>query len=69
MWDYFGLQGRYNISLEEYAMQKKKLDRKGISIGRNQILNDFGMIPKDFDSPTAVSSKIAEIDDMFDLGK
>ena len=65
-------QGLYNLTLEEYAFVDKGPgspyeDRKKISMGRNQMLADFGVRVQDFDDPVVVNGKINEIDLTFDL--
>ena len=70
--DYSQLGNKYGgKSLEEYAM----LDKSGLyqdrihqgTLGRNQMLWDFGLNPEYFENSTAVRAKIEEIDSTFDL--
>ena len=59
------------ISLETYALSAKTgryQDRKSNgTLGRNQMLWDFGLNPFFFDNMTAVDEKLNEIDSTFDL--
>ncbi len=71
MWDYYAFSEKYKVSLEEYALSPKKgklADRKVYPhIGRNQMMWDFGLDPKDFDNDVKIDDKIKEIEETFDL--
>ncbi len=71
LWDYYDYTGKYQVSLEDYALSEKQdeLADRVIHphIGRNQMMWDFGLDPVNFDNQTAVNAKIREIDATFDL--
>ena len=70
--DYLQLSSKYGgTSLEEYALSEKTgryEDRIGNGgFGRNQMLWDFGLDPKQFENITLIKSKIEEIESTFQL--
>merc|ERR1711915_243167 len=68
-YSFFGLNGFYGLSLEDFALAPKtgKLLQRVGKQGRNQMLFDFGLDPKDMDNDSMVESKIQEIDNRFNL--
>merc|ERR1711915_1108778 len=68
-YSFFGLNGFYGLNLEDFAVAPKtgKLLQRVGKQGRNQMLFDFGLDPKDMDNDSMVESKIKEIDDRFNL--
>jgi len=70
LWVYAGMENYYHTDLETFAISPKTgifANRAFKNLGRNQMLWDSGLSSKDMDNFTAVTNKIEEIGEVFDL--